>query len=308
MLVIAIVVTSSGIFAQNLPDIFGSTPKQLLVSKTLAAYPKNTWLENLVAGENENLYVTNYPEGKVLKVSPGGEKELYATIDGKIAGIAVYHKNQFLVSGWDKEGKASIFKIDDHRTVTKLLNIDGGMFPNGIIYFHDDKYLVADSFAGCIWQYDAAINQVTVWLKDELLARSSDKSQFPAANGLKIYKENLYVSNTEKQILVQIPLSDFKPGIPSLFLDKVNIDDFTFDGSGDIYAATNVYNGVIKITPEKKITIVADLSSGVAGSTAVVLAKNSTGKKVLYVSTSGGMAVPPPTGVEEGKIIELILK
>ena len=108
MLVIAIVVTSSGIFAQNLPDIFGSTPKQLLVSKTLAAYPKNTWLENLVAGENENLYVTNYPEGKVLKVSPGGEKELYATIDGKIAGIAVYHKNQFLVSGWDKEGKAGV--------------------------------------------------------------------------------------------------------------------------------------------------------------------------------------------------------
>jgi sugar lactone lactonase YvrE len=304
----ALLLSTSGLFSQHLPKLFESTPKHLLDAKTLVAFPKNTWLENLVVGENGSLYVTDYPEGKVFKVSPDGKKEGYASIDGKIAGIAVYHKNQFLVTGWDKQGKAAIFKIDDKLAVNKLLNIDGGLFPNGIIRLQGDKYLVADSYAGCIWQYDAASNKATVWLKDRLLERSSAKSEFPAANGLKIYKGNLYVSNTEKQTLIKVPLSEFTAGAPSLFLDKVNIDDFTFDGLGNIYAATNVYNGVIKITPEKKITIVADLSSGVAGSTAVIFARNNAGKNVLYVTTSGGMAVPPPTGVEEGKIIELFLK
>ncbi len=72
----------------------------------------------------------------------------------------------------------------------------------------------------------------------------------------------------------------FKPGAASLFLDKVTIDDFAFDERGNIFAATNVYNGVIKIMPDKQITIVADLSSGVAGSTSVVIAKNSAGARV----------------------------
>lgn len=309
VLVLSVVVLrSSAVFSQDLPNLFGSTPKQLLNAKTLAAYPKNTWLENLVVGEKETLYVTDYPEGKVYKIHPDGKKELYASIEGKIAGIALLHGSQFLVTGWDKGGKPSIFKIDEKLTVSKVLTIDGGMFPNGILHFSGDKYLIADSYAGCIWLYDAAINKVTLWLKDVLLERSSAKVEYPAANGLKIYNGNLYVSNTEKQILVKVPESDLKPGKPSLFLDKVNIDDFAFDSSGNIYAATNVYNSVIKITQDKKITIIADLSSGVAGSTAVVFAKNSEGKPVLYVSTSGGMAVPPPTGVEEGKIIELLLE
>ena len=304
----ALVLQSSVLFSQNLPDIFGSTPKQLLASKVIAKYPKNTWLENLVVGQNNTLYVTNYPEGKVFKILPSGKSNLYATIDGKIAGIALFHKSQFLVTGWDKEGKPSIFKIDSKREVTKLLNIDGGMFPNGILHFYGDKYLIADSYAGCIWLYDAALNKVMVWVKNELLERSSAKAEFPAANGLKIYNGSLYVSNTEKQTLIKIPLKKLKPGLPSVFLDKVNIDDFAFDNSGNIYAATNVYNNVIKITPEKEITVVADLSSGAAGSTAVVFTKDSLGKDIMFVSTSGGMGIPPPTGVEEGKIIELFIK
>jgi sugar lactone lactonase YvrE len=308
IIALTLFLSPSGLFSQSLPHIFASTPKRLLDSKILAAYPKNTWLENLVVGPNGALYATNYLEGKVFKIAADGEKEVYAAIDGKIAGIAVYHKNQFLVTGWDKQAKPAIFKIDGKSSVSKLLNIDGGMFPNGIVHLESDKYLVADSYAGCIWQYDAASNIVSVWLKDKLLERSSGKSQYPAANGLKMYDGNLYVSNTEKQILVKVPMSGFKARAPSLFIDKVNIDDFAFDGSGNIYAATNVYNGVIKITPDKQITIVADLSSGVAGSTSVVIAKNSVGAWVLYVATNGGMAVPPPTGVEEGKIIELSLK
>jgi len=60
--------------------------------------------------------------------------------------------------------------------------------------------------------------------------------------------------------------------------------------------------------PGKKITIVVGLQEGVAGCTTIVSATNPSGEPVLYVSTSGGMAAPPPTGVEEGRIVELRLR
>lgn len=73
-------------FSQNLRPIYEQTPINLLQSKVLASYTKNTFLENLVKGNDDNLYITNFPEGLVLKISPTGAKEIYAKIPGKIAG------------------------------------------------------------------------------------------------------------------------------------------------------------------------------------------------------------------------------
>jgi sugar lactone lactonase YvrE len=278
-----------------------------LKSKVLVAYPKNTWLENMVEGKDGNIYATNYPEGIVYKISKSGTTENYAKITGKIAGIADYKENEFLVTGWDENGKASIFRIDANKAVSKEMNIEGGMFPNGIIHLSGSNYIIADSYAGCIWLYDADKKVSSIWSKDPLFERSTATTQNPAANGLKIYKGYVYVSNTDKQILVRVPLTKSGPGKPELFADKVGIDDFTIDDNGNIYAATNVYSTVIKVTPEKSITTVAGLAEGVAGSTSLLYTKNAEGKKVLFVATSGGMAVPPPTGVEEGKIVILYL-
>src|SRR5262249_23289215 len=86
--------------AQNLPSMFEHTPKNIVQVKKLALFPKNSWLENLVVGNDHALYVTNYPEGRVMKVSMDGTQDEYAKIDGKIAGIAKYGKDEFLVVGW----------------------------------------------------------------------------------------------------------------------------------------------------------------------------------------------------------------
>jgi sugar lactone lactonase YvrE len=296
------------LMAQSLPPIFDSVPRKLLSAKTIAAFPKGTWLENMLIAPDGAFYVTDYPEGKVFKVSTSGDTTLFARIEGKIAGIAMGAlPGEFLVTGWDAAGRAAIFRIDRTGKTEKRLNIAGGMFPNGIILLWDHQYLIADSFAGCIWLYDVTGNTATLWLKDERLARSSEKSASPAANGLKLHGGYLYISNTEKQTLVRVALRNHRAGLVETFAKNVNIDDFCFDDLGNIYAATNVYNSVIRITPQKKVSIVADTSTGVAGSTAVLFVSHSPGHHVLYVSTSGGMAVPPPGGVQEGKIIMLTL-
>jgi SMP-30/Gluconolactonase/LRE-like region len=300
-------IPSTFVFSQALPPIFTNTPRKILKSEILISYPKNTWLENMAKGSDSALYLTDYPSGNVYRVTTKGAKALYANIKGKIAGIVQSENKSFLVTGWDDESKPGIFKIDENRNVIKLLNISSGQFPNGILALSPGKFLIADSYAGCIWEYDAVSNSMSVWLSDSLLARTSPDSKFPAANGLKRFKNNLYVSNTEKQILVEIPMQHLQAGKAFLYLNKLNIDDFDFDEKGNIYAATNVYNLVIKITPEKRLSVIADLGSGVAGCTAVVYDKSESKQSVLYVSTNGGMAAPPSSGVEEGKVVKIFL-
>lgn len=293
---------------QSLPPIYDHVPQQILRSKVFATYPRNTFLENLVTGNDGNLYVTNYPAGRVLRILPNGDKEEFARIPGKIAGIARYGENEFLVNGWDEKGKACIFRIDPKGQPDKFTDIEGGVFPNGITPLDDNRYLIADSYAGCIWLLDTRDKTIRVWLKDPLLERTSPQTQNPAANGLKIYKNALYVSNTDKQILIRIALTGSVPGPAEIYMKNVGIDDFSFDEDGDIFGATHVYNYVIKISPDKQVTIVAGPGEGVTGCTAVLCGKDNSGRPALYVTTNGGMSIPPPTGLEEGKIILLYLK
>src|SRR5579872_1291243 len=170
MLLLSGLFSANLLMAQSLPPIFDSVERKLLPAKTIAAFPKGTWLENMLIAPDGVFYVTDYPEGKVFKVSTSGDTTLFARIEGKIAGIVMgVLPGEFLVTGWDAAGRAAIFRIDRTGKTEKRLNIAGGMFPNGIIHLRDHQYLIADSFAGCIWLYDVTGNTATLWLKDERL-------------------------------------------------------------------------------------------------------------------------------------------
>jgi sugar lactone lactonase YvrE len=85
----------------------------------------------------------------------------------------------------------------------------------------------------------------------------------------------------------------------------INIDDFAVDTEGNLYGATHVYNSVVRITPDRKITVIAGLEEGMAGSTATAFGKSSVGRNSLYVTTNGGMSSPPPGGIQPGRVVRI---
>jgi hypothetical protein len=138
------------------------------------------------------------------------------------------------------------------------------------------------------------------------LARSNLFNPFPAVNGIKIYQNALFASNTQRRLLIRIPLGHHNtPGMPEVFLTNVNLDDFEFDARGNLYGTTHIYNSVIRISPEKQITIIAKAEQGVTGSTALAFGRRDHDCMSLYVTTNGGMSLPLPTGVETAKVIHL---
>ncbi len=146
-----------------------------------------------------------------------------------------------------------------------------------------------------LWEVDTRSRTAVVWLEHPSLAHAADPfhpvPQFPGVNGLKIFGDTLYASSTEQQKLVRIPLGeDGSAGRPEVFMTSINLDDFAFDVEGNLYGTTHVYNNVVRITPARVVTVVAELAQGLAGSTAAGFGRTDADRTALYVTTNGGMS------------------
>lgn len=283
-----------------LPDLYADTPAELVPAQSLATFPVNTFLENLAIAHSGDIFVTSHEAGEIFKLDTNHNLTQYAKLEGKVTGIVIIGSDSLLVNGWTAEGVSFIATLTQG-TVESLQTVPDAAFLNGIIAIAPDLYLMADSYRGAIWIFELATKAVKIWLEHPLLARSDSSDPFPAANGLKRFGDVLYVSNTQKKLLLRIPLDyNLAPQDPEIFVSGTNIDDFAFDAHGNLYGATHVYNSVLRIDPSGKTTIIAQAKQGVTGCTAVAFHDTN-----LYVVNNGGMFLPPPWGVEPAQIVRL---
>jgi putative intracellular protease/amidase/sugar lactone lactonase YvrE len=295
----------------QLPAIFDHTPEAIVSAQVIAEFPVNTFLENIAIDPQGTLFITSYEEGKLYRVTPDGECSEFASIDGTVAGIAINSSGDLFVAGVN--GKVpTIFRIHSTGAVESLVTLPEAIFLNGMTPFPSNSqgkgehYWVADSYKGAIWNVDVSTRTAEIWIQDDRLARTDTRNPFPAINGIKVYQNSLFASNTERQQLIRIPiLEDDAPGIPEVVLTNVNLDDFAFDLHGNLYGTTHVYNSVIRISADQKVTIIAKAEQGMTGSTALAFGRTERDRTSVYVTTNGGMSLPLPTGVEPAKVARL---
>jgi hypothetical protein len=290
----------------GLPPIYQDTPVALVPDQIIATFPVNTFLENLAISSDGTIFVTNHEVGQIVRISPEGKRETHASIAGKVSGIAFTANGDLVVAGWNAEPIPVISLVAANGSVKTLLTLPDAAFLNGITPISENLYLAADSYRGAIWQIDINQPLASIWLEHPLLARSNPENVIPAANGIKRFGDILYVSNTEKQLILQIPITpENQAGEPKIFVEKNNIDDFAFDVEGNLYGATHIYNSVVKIAPDGSTTIIAQAEQNVIGSTAVAFGRGENDKTAIYVVTNGGMFLPPPTGVVAATVVRL---
>jgi sugar lactone lactonase YvrE len=282
-------------------------PNELRPTRILATFPPNTFLENIVATSNGDLYIDSYPDGIVYRVKPDGTYAVFCRTGGKIAGIQAGPNNGFVVSGWSAEGKACVFEVASDGTVTKQVVLDGGMFPNGIERVGRNRYLIADSYGGLIWDFDLTSHSAKIWLKDAAFGRANEKDGTPAINGIRKHRGYLFISNTNAHTFMRLKLDrkSNPTGPIETLATNVNFDDFAIDGSGNVYATTHVLNSVQKLTPDGRLTTIAGLDQGLAGSTSACFGTAKGQRNRLFVVTNGGLSSPPPGGAQPGKVVEI---
>lgn len=290
----------------GLPPIFTESPINLVPAHQIADFPVNTFLESIAVSADNTLFFTSHLDGKVFRIGTDGIPTVHATLAGKATGLAFTPNGKLLLSAWNDQNTPTVFIISSQGEATVLVTLTDAIFLNGLTPLTNDRYLIADSYRGAIWELNVPEKTAKVWLEHPHLARSSSDKEFPAVNGLKIYGNVLYVSNTEKMQIVRIPLeADGQAGEPEIFLQNVNLDDFAFDQDGNLYGTTHIYNSVVKITPGGNVTTIAQAEQGMTGSTALAFGQAENDCTGVYVVTNGGMSYPPPTGLEPAKVVRL---
>lgn len=290
----------------QISELFNDAPIALVPAYTIAEFPINTFLESIVVSADNTLYITSHYEGKVIRIGADGVPTTHAAIAGKATGLAATPDGGLLLSGWDDQNTSVVWKIAPDGTASLLVSLPDAIFLNGLTHLTDNLYLIADSYRGAIWELNLTQASVRIWLEHPLLARGNPDNEIPAVNGLKIFDQVLYASNTQNAQIVRIPIqAHHEPGEPEVFVSYANIDDFAFDKAGNLYGTTHVFNSVVKIAPDGSITTIAKAEEGMVGTTASAFGKSEGSRTHLYVTTNGGMSFPPPTGVESGKVVRL---
>lgn len=281
--------------------VVAAEPGGQMPARIVKAFPPKTFLESIVATPRASFLVSSYPDGKIYAVDPRGKTKVFAQIDGTIAGLAIQCPGDLLVNGWAGGKEPAVFHVSSDGKAELLLK-----FPNGWSHLKGTRFLLADSFKGVIWEVDVAKRTARVWLRHELLARVDEKSDIPGVNGIKIFGRNLFASNGQRKVLLRIPIgADTTAGVPEVFVKNLFVDDFAFDTKGTLYGATHMNNTVVKVFPDGRVTTIGGLKEGLAGATAVAFGRGKSVRESIFVTTNGGMSMPPPGGVQPGRIIRL---
>jgi hypothetical protein len=290
-----------------LPDIFSGAMQRLVPASTVAQMPPNTFLENLVVDASGRVFVTSHDDGRILRLT-GGRLEPFASTGGKVTGLALGPGGVLIATGIDAASAPTVFSVNARGVITARLPVPGAQFLNGMTAIDADRYLVADSYKGAIWLVDLKRGTSEVWLEDALLSRADEKSPFPAANGVQRRGNRVWISNTAKQLLLTVDiLADGSPGPLKVLRERVNIDDFVVLRNDTVVATTHVYNSLVSIANDGTLVVLAGAEQGMTGSTAVAIGRSKADAGYAYVTTNGGMFMPPPSGVQPARLLRVRL-
>ncbi|KAK5045222.1 hypothetical protein LTR84_009555 [Exophiala bonariae] len=308
--------------------------------KSIATFPVGTFLENLAVRANGSLLVASMLAGEIYFLDPhatdvqsticrlhqfvpenvaqdnpepgawgGGmmcaaivedtrtEDVFYALsgIHGQAGSWGVYKLD---LRFFDSDGTT---KVQKHATVPWALWLNGAAFIPGT-----SKLVMAESLGGRLSSLDVDTGDVEIWLDNNLLDKLTDRAEWPAANGLKFNGENVYVTNSDRGLLLRARFD----GITGKCIgDKVTVmaegcagDDLAFDIEGNVYVATNPNQTVLKFfgvrapgaeRVEDRFIVAGGFEcTETAGPTAVAFGRTSGDEQSLYVVTTGGLLAP----------------
>lgn len=264
-------------------------------------------------------YVSMAPQVQAYKIDTDGKMSPYGVWpkanpgEAFMVGITFDHKKNLYAAlpSFSEQVKTGIYKVSSATDEAELFATHPDMkFPNDIIPGKKGRMFISDSFDGSIFvvEKDGTVNK---WLSSDLLkADSTNCSETRlgfdiGANGLAYYKNNIYVANTLAATILKIPINeDGSAGNPEIFLGPdcrglVGIDGITVDRDGNIFAAINLQDKIVRISSNKELTVVAE-KQGMDFPASVELARHA-GKYFLYATNFGfvtaNKGLIPDTGI-----------
>ena len=269
--------------------------------------------EGIIVDKVGNILVTLGPPfffgggyGAVWQISPDGTESAVLAVypDGPApSGIAVDASgNVYFNHGsiFDSTGsRHGIYRFADDGSTERLPGTENIPVPNGLALDKHGNIFVGESLDGAIWRVPTdGSADAEIWLQDEYT--EGCPGDF-GANGVAIWKSNIYVANTSKGVLARIPiLKDGSPGTPELVAGSLacgvdelfGMDGIALDVHGNVYALLVLQNKLVRIDPtDGTVTTLLTEDDGLWNPASLAFGTGKGNRESIFIAN---YAVLPP--------------
>ncbi|MET9453098.1 SMP-30/gluconolactonase/LRE family protein [Streptomyces cinerochromogenes] len=245
--------------------------------------------ENIALAPDGSADLTFAYARQVAHVTPEGLTRIRATLPAVarpatplvhravVTGIARAHDGTLYVNYATGTRRTGIWRLSpDGGAPEKIAALPADGLPNGLaLDEHQGVLYAADSVRGTVWRVPQAGGTATKWASGPALAPlPAPPAHGFGANGIKVRRDAVWVSNSDRGTLLRIPVGpDGTAGPVETRADALTgIDDFAFPGHGrSVLAALNSGNQVVLIHPDGAVHPVLTAEDGLSNPTSVAV-------------------------------------
>ena len=196
-------------------------------------------------------------ESEIIKIRPNGNVEVFATLpnspvtnNGVLGLTTDWQGNVYAAFDSGDETTRGVWKFDKNQLHSeRVAGSENMVFPNALTFDGAGNLYATDSSLGEIWKFTPdgfAPNQP--WAQDVLL-QPNPLDPFgiplPGANGIAFHSEVLYVANTEKGLISQIPInsdgSAAEAELVAADMRLLSADGIASDRNGNLHVVIPAY-------------------------------------------------------------------
>jgi sugar lactone lactonase YvrE len=292
----------------------------MIITQTHAFCQSVSWLvqfdrtrgqlpESIAISKTGDIFVTLAPIHTVMKVSLDGTVSTFAVLPpGTTQGVTTDPQGNLYVLLNTVLGQLSnvghLWRISRDGTTQTLLATVNARDLNGLAFDDRGNIYISDSFGSNIYRVDSR-GTLDLWVHDALLAPYPNPTPCgihpfdPGANGVAFNHGVLYVLNSTQATLIQIPVNpDGTHGTPAVFAGPTcqlfAADGLAIDLRGNVYAAANIQNKIVRLAPDRSITTIAAAPADPLVFPSAIAFETSFGlQKHIYITNFAGPGGTP---------------
>ncbi|MFF4705653.1 SMP-30/gluconolactonase/LRE family protein [Streptomyces sp. NPDC001288] len=221
--------------------------------------------------------ITRERRVRVLATLPAVDHPRTSLLGGAVTlGLARAHDGTLYVTYATGTDRTGVWRIPaGGGTPQRIAQLPPNGLPNGLAL--DERHRVlyaADSTLGTVWRIPQAGGTATAWSTDTALRALPAPAGGFGANGVKVHKDAVWVTNSDRGTLLRIPVrADGSAGAAETRATGLTgVDDFVFPGHSDmVLAALNASNEVVMVRPDGTRTTVLTVHDGLSNPTSLAV-------------------------------------
>lgn len=267
--------------------------------------------EGIAADKTGDLYVSMFLLDRIRRVDPTGAQTVFTQLVQGAApagmkldasGTLYVAASGFnLATGQTDPTTRGVYQVGRDGSAERMLGTDAISFPNDLAFDNRGNVYVTDPTGGAVWRIDRN-RAVERWADDPLLRGTGALLGFPyGANGIAFSHGRLIVSNTERGLLVAIPIEpDGEAGEPTVLASSpllIGVDGIALDVHGNVYGAVNGQNTLAAVRVDGSINILATAADGLDQPSSVAFGTGARDHQSLFVVNFAVLSGTPTPGV-----------